>query len=176
MNPLDALMEGSGIVDYVVGAEPAPGVFVIGTHDHPLQKHFLNYYKLGEGPLYCFYTPYHLCHFEVPNTVARAVLFADPAITPSHGPCVDVVTTAKKDLKEGEVLDGIGYYMTYGQAENSDVTIKENLLPIGLAEGCRLKRAISKDEVITYDDIELPAGRLCDELREEQNRYFASSN
>ena len=174
--PLDALVDGPGIVDYVVGAEPGPGVFVLGTHDHPMQKHYLNLYKLGEGPLYCFYTPYHLCHFEVPNTVARAVLFGDAAITPSEGLRVDVVATAKIDLKEGEVLDGMGYYMTYGQAENADVVASEKLLPIGLAEGCRLKRAIAKDEVIRYADVELPEGRLCDELRAEQNRYFSAGN
>ncbi|GMQ87844.1 MAG: NAD(P)-dependent oxidoreductase [Gammaproteobacteria bacterium] len=174
--PLEALVDGPGIVDYVVGAEPGPGVFVLGTHDHPMQKHYLNLYKLGEGPLYCFYTPYHLCHFELPTTVARAVLFADAAITPTEGLRVDVVATAKIDLKEGEVLDGMGYYMTYGQAENADVVASENLLPIGLAEGCRLKRAIAKDEVICYADVELPEGRLCDELRAEQNRYFSAGN
>ena len=127
--PLDALLEGPGIVDYVVGAEPGPGVFVLGTHDHPKQKHYLNLYKLGEGPLYCFYTPYHLCHFEVPNTVARAVLFNDAAITPLAGPLVDVVATAKIDLTAGQVLDGMGCYMTYGQCENSDVARREGLLP-----------------------------------------------
>src|SRR5690606_13332627 len=75
--PLAELVDGPGVVDYVVGAEPGPGVFVLGTHDHPTQQHYLNLYKLGEGPLYLFYTPYHLCHFEVPHTVARAVLFHD---------------------------------------------------------------------------------------------------
>jgi predicted homoserine dehydrogenase-like protein len=171
--PIEALTEGPGIVDYVVGAEPGPGVFVLGTHDHPVQKHYLNLYKLGEGPLYCFYTPYHLCHFEVPNTVARAVLFGDAAITPENGPRVDVVATAKTDLKQGSVLDGMGLYMTYGQAENADVVARDNLLPIGLAEGCRLKRDVSIDGVITYDDVELPPGRLCDKLRAEQNEYFS---
>ncbi len=174
--PLEALVDGPGIVDYVVGAEPGPGVFVLGTHDHPMQQHYLNLYKLGEGPLYCFYTPYHLCHFEVPATVARAVLFGDAAITPSEGLRVDVVAIAKIDLGEGEVLDGMGYYMTYGEAENADVVARENLLPIGLAEGCRLKRAIAKDEVIHYADVELPEGRLCDELRAEQDRYFFRGN
>jgi predicted homoserine dehydrogenase-like protein len=171
--PLDALTEGPGIVDYVVGAEPGPGVFVLGTHDHPAQQHYLNLYKLGEGPLYCFYTPYHLCHFEVPNTVARAVLFGDAAISPTEGSRVDVVATAKIDLEAGSVLDGMGYYMTYGLCENADVVAQENLLPIGLAEGCRLKRSIARDQVITYDDVELPAGRLCDQLRAEQDQHFA---
>ena len=173
--PLEELLEGPGIVDYIVGAEPGPGVFVLGTHDHPIQQHYLNLYKLGEGPLYLFYTPYHLCHFEVPTTVARAVLFQDAALTPIAGPCVEVVAAAKIDLKAGEVIDGIGHYMTYGLCENADVTERENLLPIGVAEGCILKNDVPKDKVLTYDDVILPEGRLVDKLREEQRRYFASN-
>jgi predicted homoserine dehydrogenase-like protein len=172
MYPLEALLNGPGIVDYVVGAEPGPGVFVLGTHDHPTQQHYLNLYKLGSGPLYCFYTPYHLCHFEVPLTVARAALFKDAAITPLAGPLVDVVATAKTDLNAGAALDGMGYYMTYGQCENSSVVREQNLLPMGLAEGCRLKRDISKDQVLTYDDVMVPDGRLCDKLWAEQNAHF----
>ena len=170
--PLEAVLEGPGIVDYVVGAVPSPGVFVLGKHDHPIQQHYLNLFKLGSGPLYCFYTPYHLCHFEVPNTVARAVLFGDATITPFGPPVVDVVATAKKDLKAGQTLDGIGYYMTYGQCENADVVRAQNLLPMGLAEGCHLKRDIARDQGLTYDDVELPDGRLCDTLRAKQNDYF----
>lgn len=172
--PLEELLEGPGIVDYIVGAEPGPGVFVLGTHEDPIQQHYLNLYKLGEGPLYLFYTPYHLCHFEVPTTVARAVLFQDAALTPTYGPCVEVVATAKIDLKAGEVIDGIGHYMTYGLCENVDVTERENLLPIGVAEGCVLKNDVPKDKVLTYDDVILPEGRLVDKLREEQRRYFAN--
>ena len=171
---VEQLKELGGIVDYVVGAKPGPGVYVFATHDDPKQRHYLNLYKLGEGPLYSFYTPYHLCHFEVPLSVARAVLFGDAVMSPLAGPLVDVVTTAKIDLKAGETLDGIGYYMTYGQCENSPIVQQQNLLPIGLAEGCRLKRDITKDQVLTYEDVELPEGRLCDQLRTEQNTYFAA--
>ena len=64
---------------------PGPGVFVLGTIEHPRQRHYLNLYKLGEGPIYCFYTPYHLCHFEVPTTIARAALFHDAMIAPLGG-------------------------------------------------------------------------------------------
>ncbi len=64
--------------------------------------------------------------------------------------------------------------MTYGQCENSAIVQEQKLLPIGLAEGCRLKRDIPQDQVLTYDDVELPEGRLCDQLRAEQNAYFAS--
>jgi predicted homoserine dehydrogenase-like protein len=170
--PLDALLNGPGIVDYVVGAMPGPGVYVLGTHDHPQQRHYLNLYKLGAGPLYCFYTPYHLCHFEVPNTVARAVLFRDAALAPLGAPLVEVVATAKKDLRAGETIDGLGGYMTYGLAENSATARAEDLLPIGLAEGCRLKRDAPKDTVLTFADVELPPGRLCDRLWREQVERF----
>ena len=174
--PLEDLLDGPGIVDYVVGASPGPGIFVVGTHDHPAQQHYLNLYKLGEGPLYCFYTPYHLCHFEVHNTVARAVLFDDATITPLDAPRVDVVATAKTDLAQGDVLDGIGYYMTYGQCENTDVAREENLLPMGLAEGCVLRSNIRKDHVLTFDDVILPDGRLCDKLWNEQAQVFESAS
>jgi predicted homoserine dehydrogenase-like protein len=173
--PLEALAEEPGVVDYLVGAVPAPGVFVLGMHDHPAQQHFLNLYKMGSGPLYCFYTPYHLCHFEVPNTVARAVLFGDAAIAPLGAPCVDVVATAKSALQAGQVLDGIGGYATYGQCENSDVARRERLLPMGLAEGCRVKSNIDRDQVLTFDDVVPPEGRLSDRLWAEQNALFARS-
>jgi len=169
---VDQLKELGGIVDYVVAVKPGPGVYVFGTHDDPKQQHYLNLYKLGEGPLYSFYTPYHLCHFEVPLSVARVVLFGDAVMAPIAGPLVDVITTAKIDLKAGETIDCIGGYMTYGQCETSQITQEQNLLPMGLAEGCRLKRNVPKDQVLTYEDVELPTGRLCDKLRIEQNTYF----
>jgi predicted homoserine dehydrogenase-like protein len=88
---------------------------------------------------------------------------------------VDVVATAKRDLSAGEVLDGIGYYMTYGQCENSETVSALHLLPMGVAEGCRLKRDIPRDQVLTYADVELPVGRLCDKLRTQQDACFMSS-
>ena len=169
---VDKLRALGGVVDYVVGSKPGPGVFVLATHDDPKQKHYLNLYKLGEGPLYSFYTPYHLCHFEAPLSVARVVLFGDPVIQPTYGPMVDVVATAKADLKAGDALDALGGYMTYGQCENYDASRAENLLPIGVAQGCRLKRDVPKDEVLTYADVELPAGRTIDRLRAEQDVMF----
>ena len=128
---------------------------------------------MGEGPLYAFYTPYHLCHLEAPLTVARAVLFQDAALTPLAGPVCDVLTIAKRDLTAGEELDGIGGFTCYGMLENSDICQAENLLPMGLSEGCRITRDIPQDRALTYADVELPAGRLCDKLRAEQNAHFA---
>jgi predicted homoserine dehydrogenase-like protein len=165
---VDALRGLGGVVDYVVGARPGPGVFVLATHDDPKQRHYLNLYKLGEGPLYSFYTPYHLCHFEVPLTVARAVLFGDAAIQPAGPPTVEVVATAKHDLTAGQTLDGLGGYDGYGVCERADVTAAQRLLPMGVAEGCTLVRDVPKDQVLTYADVTLPPGRLIDRLRTEQ--------
>lgn len=171
----EQLKELGGIVDYVVGASPSPGVFVFATIEDPKQRHYLNLYKLGEGPLYSFYTPYHLCHFEVPLSVGRAVLFKDAALAPLGGPVVEVVATAKTDLKKGETIDPIGHFMTYGQCENAEVVRAQRLLPMGAAQGCRLKRDISKDQVLTHEDVDIPEGRLTEELRAEQETYFAKA-
>ncbi len=170
--PLEDLIEGPGIVDYVVGAVPGGGVFVLGTHDHPMQQYYLKLYKVGDGPLYCFYNPYHLPHFEAHNTIARAALFNEAAVEPLGRPYVDVITVAKTDLRAGQTLDGIGFYMTYGQCENSEVVNAENLLPMGLAEGCELSNDVPKDQTITYADVNIPTGRLIDDLRLEQNKHF----
>jgi predicted homoserine dehydrogenase-like protein len=164
-----------GIVDYVVGAKPSPGVFCFATSDDPLQKHHLNLYKLGEGPLYSFYTPYHLVIFEVALSAARVVLFADAVIAARGGPMVDVVALAKVDLKAGDEIDGLGGYKTYGECENADTARAQDLLPMGLAVGCRLKSDVARDEPITYADVEVPKGRLSDRLRAEQDAHFGAA-
>lgn len=171
----DLLLNGPGIVDYITGASPGPGVFVIGTTDDPVQRHYLDLYKLGSGPLYCFYTPYHLCHFEVPNTIARAILFRDAACAPLAGPMVEVVATAKRDLKAGDTIDGLGGFDVYGLTETAAMTVRQNLLPVGVAVGCRLKRAIPRDQILTYADVERPAGRLVDMLRDRQSQVFPTA-
>lgn len=169
---IDELRELGGVVDYVVGAQPSPGVYVLAAAQDDMQAHYLNLGKLGEGPLYSFYVPYHLITFEFALSVARVALFGDAATKPLGAPKVDVVATAKTDLKAGQTLDGIGHYMTYGQCESYAVTRSEKLLPIGVAEGCVLTRDVKKDEVLTYDDVEVPQGWLIHELRAEQDAMF----
>jgi predicted homoserine dehydrogenase-like protein len=169
---LDA--EGPGIVDYVVGARPGPGVFVIGMTDHPMQRHYLNLYKLGAGPYYCFYRPYHLCHFEVPASVARAVLFNDATLAPAGGPQVGVIAVAKKDLAPGELIEEFGGYHVYGVADNMDQIRRDRTLPVGLSLGCRLARALPKDKPLTFEDVIFPEQRVVESLYDEQERYFTS--
>jgi len=161
-----------GIIDYTVGPAGAK-VFCLAEHPDPKQRKYLDLYKMGPGPLYPFWTPYHLVHFEVHNTIARVVLFGDEVARPLGGPVVEVCAVAKRDLKAGETLDVYGGYTTYGEAVNTEEMSASRLLPEGLAEGCVLRRAIPQDGVITYDDVDLPEGRLADQLRAEQYRHFA---
>jgi len=159
------------IVDYTVG--PAfVKIFCLAEHTDPKQQHYLNLYKMGEGPLYPFWVPYHVPHFEAPNSIARVVIFGDNVAPPLAGPQVEVCAVAKRDLRAGETLDEYGMFMTYGEASNADEMSAGRYLPEGLVEGCRLLRDVAQDAVVTYDDVELPAGRVADRLRAEQYREF----
>ena len=158
-------------MDYVVGT-PLTKIYCLAEHSDPKQRHYLSLYKMGDGRLFPFFVPYHLVHFEVPNAIARVVLFRDSVAKPLGGPIVEVCAVAKRDLKTDEVLDDYGMYMTYGEAVNADEMSKNRYLPEGLVEGCKLTHDIRKDEVITYDQVELPFGRLADSLRAEQYRHF----
>lgn len=165
-------LDGTGIVDYILGAEPSFGVFLLAHSDSWLHERYMKIYKMGEGPIYTFYRPYHLSPLETPLTVARAVLFNDATITPKGAPVTDVSAIAKFDLKAGETLDGVGGFKAYGVMENSPVARAEDLLPMGLTDGCVLKRDLAQDTPITFADVELPAGRLSDRLWQEQLAAF----
>lgn len=169
--PAELFING-GLVDYALGAEPHTGAFVICYSDNPIKRQYMNYFKMGDGPFYVFYTPYHLPHVQIVTTVARAALFNDATVTPINRPMCDVITVAKKDLKAGEYLDGIGGFTCYGVIDNHSTCKKENLLPMGLSKGCRITVDIPRDQAIMYSDVDLPQNRVCDILRNEQNSHF----
>jgi predicted homoserine dehydrogenase-like protein len=161
-----------GLVEYALGAAPHTGAFVICHNDHPAKRHLMGYLKMGEGPLYMFYTPYHLPPWQIAHSVGRAVLFNDPTITPRGAPVCDSITYAKRDLKAGERLDGMGGFTGYGLVERYDVCRRESYLPMAISLDCVLKRDVAKDQPITYADVQLPPDRLCDRLRQEQEQRF----
>jgi predicted homoserine dehydrogenase-like protein len=93
-----------GVVDYILGAEPGGGVFVIGYSDEPIQRGYLEYYKMGRGPYYLFYRPYHLGHLETPYAISTVYLHRQPIFSPLGRRVADVVAFAKKDLLPNTVL------------------------------------------------------------------------
>ena len=163
------------VVDYVLGAEPGSGAFVIGYNDDPQLMHHMSYFKMGEGPLYMFYRPFHLAHLEAPLSVARAVLFGDASIAPAGPPVCEVAAVAKRDLEAGEELDGIGGYNCYGLIDNVENTRRDGILPIGLAAGARLTRPVAQDQPIRSADVGMPARRLVDDLHAQQDAHFGLS-
>lgn len=145
--------------DYLLGARPDGGVFAVGHCDHPYQQSMLSYYKMGPGPFYLFYRPYHLCHVEALESIVRAVLDAESLLQPRCGPRTNVYAYAKRPLRRKEALDGLGGFTCYGLIENCADAPRPGL-PICLAEGVTLKRDIGRDERIQLEDVEYDPGRL----------------
>jgi predicted homoserine dehydrogenase-like protein len=143
------------LVDYVVGAYPKGGVFVIGHTDKKFQQWTMEWFppEMGPGPFYVFYRPFHLGHIEAMECVAQAYLFGTARLQPAYGMKTNVFTYAKKDLKSGEILDGMGGYQSYGFIENLNDT-KQQGLPVLLNENLKLKRNIKQDERIALSDVE----------------------
>jgi len=165
------ILEREGVVDYALGSV-APGVFVVITTDQEAIIKDLQYLKIGSGPNWVLYRPYHLANLETPLSAARAVLLGEATIATIHRPVAETITIAKRDLKAGEQLDGIGQYTFYGSIERADVAAKERLLPVGLAQGARLRENVAKGEPITYDHVELDNTSVIVHLRALQDRML----
>ena len=169
--PADQMLS-TGLVDYALGAAPHTGAFVIVHEESPLKRAQLAYYKIGDGPFYVFYTPYHLPHIQIASTIGRAFIYRDPTVAPIAGPVCEVVAVAKRDLEAGERLDGIGGFCTYGLIDNAASARDLESLPIGLSEGCVLRRDVSKDNVVSFGDVDPPRGRVVEALWREQNAQW----
>ena len=113
--------------------------------------------------------PFHLPHVQIASTIGRAVIHRDPTVAPLGAPVCEVLTVAKRDLKAGERLDGVGGFCSYGLIDNRAAARAVNALPIGLSEDCVLRRDIAKDEVISFNDVQSPRDRLAEKLWREQN-------
>jgi len=163
-----ATFRRSGVVDYTLGGDFGGGVFVIGRGDHPtMVRPYMQYLKMGAGPYYLFFRPYHLCHFETPLTIAEAVLDHEPTIAPLGRPRVEVVTMAKDDLRPGDVLDGIGGYTCYGEID--DLANAAGLLPMGLAHGAQVTCPVGRGCPIPLEAVDLGQDSLLMKLRGHQD-------
>lgn len=166
------LQNGYGKVEWVNGI--APGVFVIISSDLPFVKHEMNYLSMGEGPNWVLYRPYHLCSLETPLTVAKAVVDNTSTLVPMDGGLVcETVAVAKKDLKAGEMLDGIGGYTVYGVVDTHENMLKDNGVPLGvITKNTKLLKDVKKGQTITYDMVDLDDNSLIVQLRKLQDRFF----
>ena len=112
---LDAIPEGAGTVDYILGSEPGGGVYVIGKCENLIQQPYLEYYKIGKGPYYLFKRDYHLCHLETTSAIARIILYREPTLQPWAGRIADVYAFAKTEISPSTTIPhGIGGDHFYG--------------------------------------------------------------
>lgn len=153
---------GKAVVDYVLGSRPYGGVFVVGYCDDRYQQSMLGWFpsEVGQGPFYVFDRPYHLVHIEAMKCVAEAFLDRDALLQPTYGFRTNVYAYAKRDLRRGEKLDGIGGYTCYGLIENCSDNRLDSGVPICLTEEVTLRRDIPKDEKIFMKDITHDPDRL----------------
>lgn len=165
------ILNSYNTIEWVRGI--APGVFVIFSSDLPFVKHELSYIEMGDGPNYVLYRPYHLCSLETPLTAARAVIENESTIVPLAGPVCETIAVAKKDIKQGELIDGIGGFCTYGTIDTYETSKKLNALPQGLiTDKTKALADIKKGEVITMDKVYLDSNSYALKLRQRQDEIF----
>jgi predicted homoserine dehydrogenase-like protein len=161
-----------GVVEYTLGGDFGGGVAVIGYADDSATRHYMRYVKMGDGPYYLFFRPYHLLHFEVTQTIAAVLLDRQSVGSPPPGPPVaEVVAIAKRPLEPGTPLDGIGGFAAYGHVDT--VAGAEGLLPIGLADHATLIAPVGQDEPIPLAAVELDEQSEVVRLRRRQDEATA---
>ncbi len=163
------ILSRKGVVDYTIGKGVAPGVFVVAELAHPRLRERLNDLRLGPGPYYTFYRPYHLTSLEVPLSAARAVLHGRCDMRALARPSAEVCAVAKRDLAAGETLDAIGEYRYRAFTLEYEAARAVDALPIGLIEGGRTTAAIRRGDLLTRRNAEPPAGTKIVELRRRQD-------
>ncbi len=143
-----------GTVHYTLGGDFGGGVLILASSSDPeFDAPYLRYGKLGDGPWYPLFRPYHLIHMEVPATIEQVVA-GGPALgrrTPE--PVAVCAAVAKRELAAGDALDGIGGDTCYGVAASVGEGVE--LLPIGLSGHATMRRPLAIDQPVTLDDVEL---------------------
>jgi predicted homoserine dehydrogenase-like protein len=166
------VLHRAGVVDYGIGGVH-PGVFLVVTTDHPRLRQALVYRDMGNGPYYTLFRPYHLCSIEVPLTCAMLAIRRKSNMQPMRRLVSEVFAVAKQELAAGDVLDGIGGCSFYALIDVYETAAPEGLLPIGLAKGAKLTKAVAADTPIRYDDVELCESSTVLRLRRLQDRWMA---
>ena len=163
------LSSNEGRVDYTIGKGVAPGVFVVAEMDHPRIRERMEDLKMGQGPYFTFFRPYHLTSLEVPLTCARVVLYRKADMVPMPRPVAEVCAVAKRDLQPGEVLDQIGEYCYRAWILTVPEARAAGAIPCGLLAGARATAPVRKGELITRANTAVPADSKIAALRARQD-------
>lgn len=161
------ILSRSGCVDYSVG-KVAPGVFIIVTSDDAHTRADMKFYSMGDGPYYTLYRPFHLCSIETPQAVAEAVIYGEAVLKP-QALVAELVSVAKRDLKTGQKVDGIGGFDFFSRIYRADEAKALHGVPMGLTPGGRVLKDISRGELLTYDSFAPDTTQLVYKLRQLQD-------
>ena len=168
------ILNKHGVVEYVNGI--APGVFVTVATENEEIAYQMQYHSMGPGPLWTLYRPYHLCNLETPLTVAKAVIDNEPTIIPIDGPVSECITVAKRDLKAGEYIDGIGGYTTYGSIATAQETYEKGYVVYALVnKKTRMLKDAKKGQLLTLDMVELDTTTQLYQTRKAQDKMYNNS-
>ena len=162
------VLNQKGVVDFALGVHP--GVFVVFTTDQPRLKHGLIQRDMGTGPNYLLFRPYHLCSIEVPLTAAQAIIYHESAGHPLPKPVSECIAIAKRNLQAGETLDAIGEFCYRGSIDLAGVARQENLIPLGLAKGCVLRREVPQGRAVSFADVDHVPDTLLWQMRRRQDQ------
>ena len=163
------LSSSAGRVDYTIGKGVAPGVFVVAEMDHPRIRERMEDLKMGKGPYFTFFRPYHLTSLEVPLTCARVVLYGKADMVPMARPVAEVCAVAKRDLAVGDTLDQIGEYCYRAWIMEATAARAAGAIPCGLLAGAKVTEAIKKGALITKANTAVPANSKIAALRARQD-------
>jgi predicted homoserine dehydrogenase-like protein len=163
-----AAIDRDGVVEYTLGGDFGAGVFVVARAPDPQAvQTALRFYKLGSGPEYLVFNPYTLVQFDMPQSIAEVVLDGTPLWSPVGEPVADVVAIAKRDLRPGDELDGIGGDCCYGQIDT--IAGAAGILPMAYTEHSRVARAVARDEPVPVDAVEIDETAPIVRLRNAQD-------
>jgi predicted homoserine dehydrogenase-like protein len=155
-----------GCVDYTTGPI-APGVFAIVYSDDARIRTDMRFITRADGPYYLHFRPYHLCDLETPQSIAEAVLLGEVTVAP-EGAYAEVVCVAKRDIRAGETVGGIGGPDIYGRITTHEQLVRERLVPLGVAQGGVALMDIAKGSPMTEGSFAVDSTTFVSRLRRLQ--------
>jgi predicted homoserine dehydrogenase-like protein len=154
------------------------GTYVVVTSESAYSRQCFGEYAMlrdKSGKYAALYRPTHMIGLELGISVASAALRKEPTGTSRYFNS-DVVATAKRALKKGEILDGEGGFCVWGKQTPAEVSLREGLLPLGLASSVKLKADIPEGQLLKWSDVEIDTSDPAYKFRREMEAAFARPN
>ena len=159
------ILSRKGIVDFAFGI--APGVFTVIYSEDEYVNYEMEYLKMGEGPYWSLYRPYHLTSLETPRTIMDLAINKEPILNANFWN-VYVAAYAKRNLKVGDKLDSIGGECYFGVALN--ISEGRSWIPVGIAENGTVTSPVNKGEPIPIENVEIEQNTLYNFWKDQEKK------